>query len=249
MADVGALEDLGEVEQELATRHRADDRDVEEPVVETGRGRDAHPARVGRTVAHRDQPGFRLHRLAVDRDPEPVGLVDREGAQHGRDIEGRARQPSHGVGPAVRLRVEARRGHARVPAPVHPAEVDDAIVAARDHVERRQRALRVVAEHAGEVVPGPGRRDRKSPAGVGGDTGHLGDQAVAATREQVVALVGRRTCELGRRTRLGGDVQFDPGRPGRAFELGKQLLGAAPTGHRIDDRRPRHGRKLSVRRG
>ncbi len=109
--------------------------------------------------------------------------------------------------------------------------------------------LRVVAEAAGEVVAGAGGHDREPPAGVGRDARDLGDQAVAAAGDEVVTVVGRGPRELRGRAGLGGDVQRDPGRARGALEIGQQLLRPAPSGHRVDDRRPRHGRKLPGRRG
>ena len=109
--------------------------------------------------------------------------------------------------------------------------------------------LGVVAEHAGEVVARARRHDREPPAGVGGDARDLGDEPVAAARDEVVAVVGGGTRELGRRAGLGRHVQRDARRARGPFELGQQLLRPAPTGYRIDDRSPRHGRKLQRRRG
>ena len=122
-------------------------------------------------------------------------------------------------------------------------------MAVRDHVERAQRMLRVVAEHAGEVVARARRHDREPLARVGGNPGDLGDEPVAAARDEIMTVVGRGTRELRRRTRFGGDVQRDPRRARGPLELGKQPLRAPPTGHRIHDRGPRHGRKLLRRRG
>ena len=112
-----------------------------------------------------------------------------------------------------------------------------------ERVERVERALRVVAEHAREVVARAGRHDREPAAGVGRDARDLGDEAVAAARDEVVAVVGRGVAAsfvgaLG----VGRDVRpLRAARPPRALELGEQLAGPAPTGHRIDDRGPRHG--------
>ena len=249
VGDVVAAEDLGKRPEELRARHRAHDRDIEQAVVEPRAGRDAHAARVRGTVADRDQPSSRLEGVAVDGHAEPVRLVDGERAQDGRDIEGGAGQSPNGVGPPVRLRVEARRGDARVPAPVHAPEIDDPVVAVRYHVECAEWMLGVVAEHPGEVVAGAGRHDREPAARVGGDARDFGHQSVAAAPDEIVTLVGRGASELGRRTRFGGDVQCDPRRFRGALELGKEFLCPTPTGYRIDDRGPRHGRKLLRRRG
>ena len=151
------LNTLGKFTSICSRGHLADHGDVEQAVVERRARRDVHPAAVRRAVADRDEPRAQLVRLAVDGEPERVRLVDGERAQHGRDVERGAREPVHGVGPAVRLGVEARRGHARVPAAVDAAEVDDAVVAVLERAERVERMLRVVAEPAREVVAGAGR--------------------------------------------------------------------------------------------
>ena len=109
-------------------------------------GRDVHAARVRGAVADRDEPRAHLVRLAVDGEPERMRLVHRQRAEHGGDVERGAGEPLDGVGPPVGFGVEARRSDARVPAAVDAAEVDDALVAVRERVERVERMLRVVAE-------------------------------------------------------------------------------------------------------
>ena len=65
--DVGALVDLREHPQELRLADPAEDRDVEEPVVDPRARADLHAAAVRRAVADRDQHGVALELLAVQR--------------------------------------------------------------------------------------------------------------------------------------------------------------------------------------
>ena len=166
--------------------------------------------------------------LAVDGEAERVRLVDGERAEHRRDVQRGAREPLHGVGPAVRFGVEARRGDARVPAPVDPAEVDDAVVAVRERVERVERLLRVVAEHAGEVVARAGGHDREPPLRVGRDARDFGDETVAAARDEIVARFGRGERELGGRARLGETCSSTPAARALA-RVGRGACGSGPA--------------------
>ena len=162
---VRALEHLREVHEERGLR------DIAPTTVTSSRpssqstrsGVMCMPPAYGGAVADRDQPRLELVRLAVDGEPERVRLVDRERAQHRGDVERGAREPLHGVGPAVRLGVEAGRGDARVPATVDAAEVDDAVVdRASSTSNASSGCFGVVAELAGEVVARAGRHDRQA---------------------------------------------------------------------------------------
>ena len=224
------LNTFGKFHEELRPRHRADDGDVEQAVVEA---RASGVMRMPPAYAG-PLPTATSHAAVSCASPSTVRrnavrLVDGERAQHRRDVERGARQPAHGVGPAVGLGVEARRGDARVPAAVHPAEVDDAVVAVLERVERVERLLGVVAEHAGEVVARAGRHDREPPAGVGGDARDLGDEPVAAARDEIVPVVGRGARELGRRAGLGRDVRPRCPRRGAARSSSGSSFGSGPA--------------------
>ena len=170
MRHVRPLEDAWERPQQRRLREIADDGHVEQPVVHRRVRRDVHAPRVGGSVADRDQPRLELVDLAVDGEPVRAGFVDRQRADGRGDVERGAGDPLHRVRPAVRLRVEPGRGHARVPAAVHAAEIDHLVDAVRQRVERRERVLLgVVAELPGEVVARAGRHDRQPRAGVGRD--------------------------------------------------------------------------------
>ena len=156
------LNTRGNDQRNARLRERADDGHVEQPVVHRRVRRDVHPARVRGPVADRDEPGLELVRVAVDRQPERVRLVDRERAHR------RPRRTS--AVPEIRCTVFAQR--------FASASKPDAVThvyqrpftrprsttrsrAGRQHVERRERLLRVVAELAREVVARAGRHDRE----------------------------------------------------------------------------------------
>ena len=107
--------------------------------------------------------------------------------------------------------------------------------------ERVERLLGVVAEGRGEVVARAGRHDRERAVALGGDARELDDRPSPphATRSEPRA---RRPGRLPAVVGVRGDVQRRRRGPrAAALELGKELAGPAPPGHRV---RPRPSTRM-----
>ena len=255
IGDVRAAEDPRELREELAVRHRADDAHVEQAVVDDGPGRDHHPARVAAGVADGDEPRRAVPDGAVDRRrTEPARAVHRERAQHGGDVERRARGPLHAVRPPVRLGVEPGvrdgrepRGSSRRPTRRGRGRSATSAPCVEER-ERVERAAAVDPEVSREVVPRTGRDDRQRAAGLGRDAGERGHGPVAAARDDTVTAVEcRRGPPAGRRRRRAPTWTVTP-RAASASPSGEQPACPAPPGGRVDDRRPAARRAGCVRR-
>ena len=154
-------------------------------------------------------------------------LVDRERAQHRRDVERRAREPLHRVGPAVGLGVEARRGDARVPAAVDAAEVDDA-VACRSRARRTRRADASCRSRA----RGRSRCPRRSARSRAGAPVSAATPATSVTRPSPPhatrswPVVGRGAARAWSGAPGSGETcSSTPARARGAFEVGRAACG------------------------
>ena len=224
------------------------DRDPEQPVVDprarAGADRAAEPVAV---VRDQDR-GSRA--VLVPAGPRPAQIEPgRVGSEHlGHGVE---QGPQLRVAVALaldRVGVEPERDVVDEHAPVDLGQVDAALAAVDERVERADDVVAIDAEVEREVVACARRHARVRQVELRGDRGDDGLRAVAAGHRQPVGAAGDRVAheplEVPRGTELD---RLDPARPG--FVRHREPLGLAAAGLGVveQDRPPRRRHPRQVR--
>ena len=192
-----------------------------------------HVERVG-VVRHEHDP--RADRLAVDGDADrlAVGRDDRERAQ----TRERVAPPPVVLAPVDELRVDAERDVVQEQPVVRAADVDAALDAVDERLERADRVVAVEPEVAREVVARPEGDADERQVSLDRDLGHRRQRAVAARHPERVGI--GVTGELPEVVAVAEHMHVDPRARGRL----DQLVVPAVTRARVDDQEGPHARNL-----